>query len=100
VGGLSEDRIHPYTGATLQRGVRRQTVRCGSLAREVEVPGWYSEDGADGVHNGTDLAEADRAFRELRDEYAAHVRQARKRLKLSQEEAGRVIGGGKRLSEI
>ncbi|HYG48547.1 MAG TPA: type II TA system antitoxin MqsA family protein [Allosphingosinicella sp.] len=27
---------------------------------------------------------------------SAHVRQARKRLKLSQEEAGRIIGGGKR----
>jgi HTH-type transcriptional regulator/antitoxin MqsA len=60
----------------------------------------YPDDGGDGVHTGTDLAEADRAFRELRDAYAAHVRQARKRLKLSQEEAGRIIGGGQRLPEI
>jgi HTH-type transcriptional regulator/antitoxin MqsA len=71
-------------------------VRYGSLAREVDVPGWYPEDCADGIHSGTDLAEADRAFREVRDEYSAHVRQARKRLKLSQEEAGGIIGGGKR----
>jgi len=93
---VAETRIHPETGETLRRGVRRQTVRYGSLAREVDVPGWYPEDGGDGIHSGADLAEADRAFRKLRDEYAAHVRAARKRLKLSQEEAGRIIGGGKR----
>jgi HTH-type transcriptional regulator/antitoxin MqsA len=93
---VADTRIHPETGETLRRGVRRRTVRYGSLSREVEVPGWYPQDGGDGVHSGTDLAEADRAFRELRDEYSAHVRQARKRLKLSQEEAGRIIGGGKR----
>lgn len=93
---MKETRIHPETGATLYRGVRRQSVRYGSLARELEVPGWYPEDGGDGVHSGTDLVEADRAFGELRDQYSAHVRQARRRLKLSQEEAGRIIGGGKR----
>lgn len=67
MGGLSGDRIHPETGATLRRGVRRQTVRYGSMAREVEVPGWYPEGGGDGIHTGLDLTEADRAFRELRD---------------------------------
>jgi HTH-type transcriptional regulator/antitoxin MqsA len=93
---VAETRIHPETGETLRRGVRRQTVRYGSLARAVDVPGWYPEGAGDGVHTGPDLAAADGAFRELRDEYSAHVRQARKRLKLSQEEAGRIIGGGKR----
>lgn len=93
---MSGGRIHPETGATLHRGVRRQTVRYGSLARELEVPGWYPVDGDEGVHTGTDLAEADRIYRELRDEYAAHVRRVRRQLKLSQEEAGRLIGGGKR----
>ncbi len=93
---MAETRIHPETGATLRRGVRPQTIRYGSLAREIDVPGWYPADGGDGIHTGADLAEADRAYRELRGEYAAHVRQARKRLKLSQEEAGRIIGGGKR----
>lgn len=93
---MSGDRIHPETGALLRRGFQPQTVRYGSLAREVDVPGWYPVDGGEGVHSGTDLAEADRTYRELRDQYSAHVRQARKRLKLSQEEAGRIIGGGKR----
>jgi HTH-type transcriptional regulator/antitoxin MqsA len=93
---MEETRIHPETGETLRRGVRRQAVRYGSLFREVDVPGWYPEGDGDGVHAGTDLAEADRVFRELRDQYSRRVRAARKRLKLSQEEAGRIIGGGKR----
>jgi HTH-type transcriptional regulator/antitoxin MqsA len=93
---VAETRIHPETGAPLRRAVHRQIVRYGSLAREVDVPGWYPEDGGEGIHTGTDLAEADRAYCELRGQYAAHVRQARKLLKLSQEEAGRIIGGGKR----
>jgi HTH-type transcriptional regulator / antitoxin MqsA len=93
---MAATRIHPETGAKLRRGVRRQTIRYGSLAREVEVPGWYPEDGGEGIHTGTDLAEADRVYCELRDQYAAHVRRVRKKLKLSQEEAGRIIGGGKR----
>ncbi|MEA3010183.1 MAG: HTH-type transcriptional regulator / antitoxin MqsA [Sphingomonadales bacterium] len=64
---VQETRVHPETGAVLHRGVRRPTVRYGSLAREVEVPGWYPEDSGEGIHNGADLAEADRAYRELRD---------------------------------
>lgn len=95
---MEETRIHPETGETLRRGVRRRTVRYGSLVREVDVPGWYpeAEGEGDGIHGGADLAAADAAYRELRDLYARRVRTARKRLKLSQEEAGRIIGGGKR----
>ncbi|TMJ16087.1 MAG: hypothetical protein E6G94_05260 [Alphaproteobacteria bacterium] len=65
---MEEARVHPTTGETLSRGTRRQTIRCGSLSREVEVPGWYPEGDGDGIHNGADLAEADRVFRELRDQ--------------------------------
>lgn len=72
---MSEDRLHPDSGAALRRGVRRQTVRYGSLAREMDVPGWYPADGGEGVHSGADLADADRTYRELRDQYSAPVRQ-------------------------
>ena len=93
---MEETRIHPVTGKTLRRDVRRQTVRFGSKSRTLDVPGWYPEDDSDSIHVGVDLAELDRVYHELRDEYAQHVRATRKRLKLSQEEAGRIIGGGKR----
>ncbi len=93
---MSETRVHPETGKTLTRGVRRQMVTFGSLARSVEVPGWYPDDDSDAIHSGADLAKSDEVFQELKANYAAHVRQVRKRLRLSQEEAGRLIGGGRR----
>jgi HTH-type transcriptional regulator/antitoxin MqsA len=66
------------------------------MSRTIDVPGWYPDDDSDAIHSGADLAESNRAFRELRAAYAAHVRSVRKRLKLTQEEAGRLIGGGRR----
>jgi HTH-type transcriptional regulator/antitoxin MqsA len=87
---MSETRIHPETGETLRRDVRRERITFGSLSREVDLPGWYPEGDGDGVHTGADLAEADRVFKELKREYGAHVRQLHKRLKLSQEEAGQI----------
>jgi HTH-type transcriptional regulator/antitoxin MqsA len=93
---MAETRIHPVTGKTLQRGVRSQMVTYGSLSRIVETPGWYPEDDSDSIHSGADLAVSEQAFQTLKAEYAAHVRKVRRRLKLTQEEAGRLIGGGRR----
>lgn len=95
---MAETRIHPETGKTLKRGVRPMLVQYGSMIREVEVPGWYPDGGGDddAIHNGADLRQADEAFAELRKAYAAHVKKVRLSLNLTQEEAGEIIGGGKR----
>lgn len=93
---MTETRIHPETGRTLRRDVRPQVVTFGSMRRTVNVPGWYPDDDSDSIHTGAELAESDRVFQELKAAYAAHVRRVRKRLKLTQEEAGRIIGGGRR----
>lgn len=93
---MSETRIHPETGKVLRRDVRPQTVVVGSLSRTLDVPGWYPDDDSDGVHSGVDLKASDEAYKALREEYAAHVKAVRKRLGLTQEEAGVIIGGGKR----
>lgn len=92
-------RIDPVTGKTLRRGIRPQTIVYGTLSRTINVPGWYPEDPADtdGIVSGSDWEEADRVFLALKAEYGAHIRRIRKdRLKLTQEEAGRLIGGGRR----
>lgn len=93
---MTETRIHPETGKLLRRGVRPQMVSFGSMTRTVESPGWYPDDDSEPIHTGADLVESDRVFRELRAAYAAHVRKVRKQLNLTQEEAGRLIGGGRR----
>lgn len=93
---MSETRIHPETGKELRRGVRQQTVCVGSLSRAVDVPGWYPDDDSDALHSGADLKASNEAFKALREEYATHVKSVRKKLGLTQEEAGVIIGGGKR----
>lgn len=89
-------RIHPETGQVLMRSVREQTVNVGSLSRTIEVPGWYPEDDSDSIHSGADLQALDEAYKDLRADYAARVKAVRKKLRLTQEEAGRIIGGGRR----
>jgi HTH-type transcriptional regulator/antitoxin MqsA len=93
---MSETRIHPETGQELRRDTRPQTVCVGSLSRVVEVPGWYPEGEGDAIHSGEDLRAHNEAFKVLRDEYAARIKAVRKKLGLTQEEAGVIIGGGKR----
>lgn len=94
---MTETRNHPETGKILKREVRTMVVQYGSMAREVDAPGWYAEpDDGNSIHSGADLEAADEAYAELRQAYAAHVRDVRKSLKLTQEEAGEIIGGGRR----
>jgi len=93
---VTDTRVHPETGKVLRRCVRAQTVSFGSMSRIVDVQGWYPDDDSDSIHSGGDLKTSDEAFRELRTAYAAHVKAVRKRLNLTQEEAGRIIGGGRR----
>ena len=93
---MSEMRIHPETGKELRRGVRQQTIVVGSLSRTIDVPGWYPEDDSDAIHSGADLKALNETYKALREEYAAHVKSVRKKLGLTQEEAGVIIGGGKR----
>ena len=93
---MTQTRIHPETGQVLRRDARGQTVSVGSMSREVEVPGWYPEDDGDSIHSGAELQALDRAYLELRAAYAARVKAVRKKLGLTQEEAGRIIGGGRR----
>jgi len=67
-----------------------------TLSRVVEVPGWYAEGDGDAIHSGEDLRAYNEAFKALREEYVARIKSVRKKLGLTQEEAGVIIGGGKR----
>jgi HTH-type transcriptional regulator/antitoxin MqsA len=71
-------------------------VCVGSLSRVVDVPGWYPEGDGDAIHSGEDLRAYNETFKELREAYATRIKTVRKKLGLTQEEAGVIIGGGKR----
>ncbi len=89
-------RIHPVTGEDLRRDTRPMTVRVGPFSEEVMVPGWYPAGEGDAVHNGVDLADYREVRKRLMQQYADYIRASRKRWRLTQEQAGRLIGGGKR----
>lgn len=93
---MTETRIHPVTGKSLTRQTRRQTVTFGSLATQVDVPGWYPDDDSDSLHSGGDLAAKEAAWQNLRHAYGERVRAIRKKLRLTQVEAGQLLGGGPR----
>jgi HTH-type transcriptional regulator/antitoxin MqsA len=93
---MAETRIHPETGETLRRDVRPAMVAYAIYSRAVDLPGWYPDGDGDAIHTGADLAEWDAVYRQMRADYAQRIRTIRKRLGLTQEEAGRIIGGGKR----
>ncbi|TPG39837.1 helix-turn-helix domain-containing protein [Sphingomonas koreensis] len=93
---MSEKRIHPETGHELTRDVRQRTVQYGSLSRVIDVPGWYPQGDGDALFTGSDLEASNTAFKELRSEYSGHVKAVRKARGLTQEEAGRIVGGGRR----
>lgn len=95
-------RLHPETGATLVRGVRAVTLTYRGQREVVDLPGWYPPDDptADhGIHDAKDMQVSDRAINAMKARDAGvmtapEVRSARKKLRLTQREAGRVIGGG------
>lgn len=59
-------RIHPETGKSLSRAVRKQCVIDGSISRMVEVSGWYPDNDSDSIHSGADLRYLDAAYTEMR----------------------------------
>ena len=100
---LSEvTRIHPITGVELVRGVRSVTLSFRSQKETIEMPGWYpagDPSAANGLHDAKDMQVSDRAInamkaRELGVMTPIEVRAVRKRLRLTQREAGLLIGGG------
>lgn len=93
---MTDTRVHPVTGKELTRSVRVQAVSFGVLTAEVEVPGWYPDDVSDSIHSGADLEAKEAAFMALRKQYGDRVRETRKKLKLTQVQAGVIVGGGER----
>ena len=94
------ERICPETGAVMQRGVRPMTLAYKGRSIVIDMPGWYADDDVtDSIHSGEDMKVSDRALHRLKAQAEgllepAEVRRIRRKLHLSQREAGLVIGGG------
>lgn len=93
--------ICPETGAPMHRGVRPMTLTYKSDSLTFDMPGWYCEKSEESIHTGEDMKVSDRMLNLLKARSEKllepeEVRRIRKKLHLSQEEAGLLIGGGPR----
>jgi HTH-type transcriptional regulator/antitoxin MqsA len=67
----------------------------------VDMPGWYCDQSDESIHTGEDMKVSDRALNRLKARAEGllepeDIRRIRKRLRLTQEAAGELIGGGPR----
>jgi len=95
------DPVCPETGALMHRDLRPMTLTYKSQSITFDMPGWYCDGSAEGVHSGEDMKLSDRILNRLKARAEGllepeEIRRIRKRLGLSQMAAGEIIGGGPR----
>lgn len=81
------------------RDVRPITIAYKAHQSTFDMPGWYCDASDESIHNGEDMRISDRALNRLKAQIEGllepeAVRRIRKRLHLTQKDAGRLIGGG------
>jgi HTH-type transcriptional regulator/antitoxin MqsA len=96
-----DNPVCPETGAPMQRGTRPLTLTYRGESLTVDMPGWYCDQSTDGIHVGDDMKVSDRALNRLKARAEGlpepeEIRRIRKKLGLTQAEAGTLIGGGPR----
>lgn len=93
--------VCPITGVPMQRGVRPMTLTYRAESMTFDMPGWYCDKSDESIHTGEDMKVSDRMLNRLKAR-AEHllepeeIRRVRKKLNLTQVEAGEIIGGGPR----
>ena len=93
--------VCPKTGAPMQRGVRPMTLGYKGATAIFDMPGWYCEASDESIHTGEDMKVSDRALNRLKASMEGlplpeEIKRIRKKLELTQGEAGELIGGGPR----
>ena len=99
---VTKTRVCPETGKTLIRDVRAVEFSYKGHSIVLEQSGWFATDGGEeSLHSGEDMLATQDAFDEFKARVdgiltGAEVQTIRRRLKLSQREAGVLLGGGPR----
>ena len=93
--------ICPVTGAPMYRGVRPMTLEYKGSEITFDMPGFYTDKSDESIHTGDDMKISDRALNQLKAQHdgllsAQQIRRIRKKLGLTQVDAGLIIGGGPR----
>ena len=98
---MKANPVCPKTGVPMHRGVRPMTLTYKAESITFEMPGWYCGECEESVHTGKDMQVSDRRLNRLKALGEGlltpeNIRRIRQKLRLSQEAAGLLIGGGPR----
>jgi HTH-type transcriptional regulator/antitoxin MqsA len=98
---MNANPVCPKTGTPLRRDVQPMTLTYKGESITFEMPGWYCDDCDESIHTGKDMKVSDRRLNRLKALSEGllapeKIQQIRKKLGLSQEAAGLLIGGGPR----
>ncbi len=91
----------PNTGAPMHRGVRSIELTYKGESITFDMPGWYCDQSEEGIHTGTDMKISDQVLNRLKARVEGllepeEIKRIRKKLHITQEIAGMLIGGGPR----
>ena len=65
----NETRIHPETGETLHRDIRPIEFSYKGEKITLDMPGWYPDEGDDGIFTHDDMKVSDQALRILKSRH-------------------------------
>lgn len=94
------ERTCPECGRLMVRDeMRPLTIRYKGLSATFPMPGFYCVSCGEGVHTGKDMEASDRHLNLLKAQaenvlLPMEVRRIRKKLRLNQQAAGQILGGG------
>lgn len=93
--------ICPETGRSMERGERALVLTYKDESITVAMPGWYGDGSVEGLHSNEDMKVSDRALNLLKARVEKlleppEIKRIRKKLGLTQVEAGELLGGGPR----
>lgn len=91
----------PKTGASMHRDMRPMTLTYKDESITFDMPGWYCYQSEESIHTGADMKVSDRMLNRLKARVEGlldpqEIKRIRKKIHLSQEMAGLLIGGGPR----
>lgn len=98
---MADTPVCPKTGAPMHRDVRPMTLTYKDRSITFDMPGWYCTESDESMHTGKDMHTSDRMLNLLKARVEGllepeEIKRIRKKLGLSQADAGEIIGGGPR----
>ncbi len=96
---MSKAPVCPESGKPMVRDTRPMEISYKGQSTTIDMPGWYCHESGESIHTAEDMKVSDAALKELRLEVEnllkpQEVKRIRKKIGLSQRDAGTILGGG------